>query len=107
MPLPLERECNRVLGQPLRPASRDVGLLAAHARRHACDGERRAPGVGGLGRKHNLLPNSCWVTAFGLTTLPAMSRDQAATSARNPSTEVCSRLAALVSSWVEPSTSSA
>ena len=35
VPLPLERERDRVLGQPLRPASRDVGLLAAHPRRHA------------------------------------------------------------------------
>ena len=30
VPLPLARELDRVLGQSLRPASRDVGLLAAH-----------------------------------------------------------------------------
>ena len=46
VPLPLERERHRVLGQPLRPAPRDVGLLAAHALRHAGDGEGRAAGVG-------------------------------------------------------------
>jgi hypothetical protein len=31
VPLPLAGELGGVLGQPLRPASRDVGLLAAHA----------------------------------------------------------------------------
>ena len=50
VPLPLDRERDRVLGQPLRPAPRDVGLLAAHPRRHAGDGEGRAAGVSGSSR---------------------------------------------------------
>ena len=33
VPLPLARELHRLLGQPLRPAPRDVGLLAAYAQR--------------------------------------------------------------------------
>jgi alpha-ketoglutarate-dependent taurine dioxygenase len=33
VPLPLAGELDRLLGQPLRPAPRDVGLLAAHAQR--------------------------------------------------------------------------
>ena len=45
VPLPLERKRDRVLGQPLRPAPRDVGLLAAHPRRHPGHGEGRAAGV--------------------------------------------------------------
>ena len=45
VPLPLDRKRHRVLGQPLRPAPRDVGLLAAHKVRHAGDGEGRAAGV--------------------------------------------------------------
>src|SRR5712671_5720005 len=45
VPLPLDRERDRVLGQPLRPAPRDVGLLAAHPRRHPRDGEGRTAGV--------------------------------------------------------------
>ena len=45
VPLPLDRERDRVLGQPLRPAPRDVGLLAAHALRHARHREGRAAGV--------------------------------------------------------------
>jgi hypothetical protein len=47
VPLPLERKRHRVLGQPLRPASRDVGLLAAYARRHARDGEGGEAGLVG------------------------------------------------------------
>src|SRR5437660_438371 len=42
---PLERKRDRVLGQPLRPAPRDVGLLAAHAFGDARDGEGRAARV--------------------------------------------------------------
>jgi alpha-ketoglutarate-dependent taurine dioxygenase len=38
-----ERDC--VLRQPLRPASRDVGLLAAHPRRRPRDGKGRTAGV--------------------------------------------------------------
>ena len=45
VPLPLDRKRDRVLGQPLHPASRDVGLLAAHPLRHARDGEGGAAGV--------------------------------------------------------------
>src|SRR5260370_241107 len=47
VPLPLDRKRQRVLGQPLRPTPRDVGLLAAHPRRHAGDGEGGAAGVSG------------------------------------------------------------
>ena len=45
VPLPLERKRHRVLGQSLRPAPRDVGLLAAHPRRHPRHGEGRTAGV--------------------------------------------------------------
>jgi hypothetical protein len=45
VPLPLDRERDRVLGQSLHAASRDVGLLAAHALRYARHGEGRAAGV--------------------------------------------------------------
>ena len=41
VPLPLAGEFRRVLGQSLRPASRDVGLLAAHAVRQPGDGQGR------------------------------------------------------------------
>ena len=45
VPLPLDRERDRVLGQSLRPAPGDVGLLAAHALGHAGDDPGRAAGV--------------------------------------------------------------
>ena len=45
VPLPLDRKRHRVLGQSLRPAPRDVGLLAAHTLRHAGDRQGRAAGV--------------------------------------------------------------
>ena len=45
VPLPLDRERDRVLGQSLRAAPGDVGLLAAHALGHARHGEGRAAGV--------------------------------------------------------------
>ena len=45
VPLPLDRERDRILGQPLHPASRHVGLLAAHARRQPRHREGRAAGV--------------------------------------------------------------
>src|SRR5207248_10423173 len=45
VPFPLDRERHRVLGQPLRPAPRDVGLLATCKVRHARDGEGGAAGV--------------------------------------------------------------
>ena len=45
VPLPLDRKRHRVLGQPLRPAPRDVGLLAAHPFGHAGDGEGGKAGV--------------------------------------------------------------
>src|SRR5665213_3237360 len=38
VPLPLVGEFDRVLGQPLRPAPRNVGLLAAHPLRQPGDG---------------------------------------------------------------------
>ena len=45
VPLPLDGKRHCVLGQPLRPAPRDVGLLAAHPLGHAGDGEGRTAGV--------------------------------------------------------------
>ena len=45
VPLPLERKRDRVLGQSLRPAPRDVGLLAAHPRRHPRHREGRTAGL--------------------------------------------------------------
>jgi taurine dioxygenase len=51
VPLPLDRKRHRLLGQPQHPAPRDVGLLAAHPRRHARDGEGRTAGL-----EHALTP---------------------------------------------------
>ena len=47
VPLPLDRERDRVLGQSLRAAPGDVGLLAAYALRHGRHGQGRTPGVRG------------------------------------------------------------
>ncbi len=41
VPLPVAREFDRLLGQSLRPASGDVGLLAAYAQREPGHGGRR------------------------------------------------------------------
>ena len=51
VPLPLARELDRLLGQSLRPAPRDVGLLAAHALRQRVTVKGETPGVRG--------PNGC------------------------------------------------
>ena len=45
MPLPLAGELDRLLGQSLRPASRDVGLLAAHPFRPPGNGQGRPAGL--------------------------------------------------------------
>ena len=45
VPVPLAGELGGVLGQPLRPASRDVGLLAAYALRLPRDGSGRQAGL--------------------------------------------------------------
>ena len=45
VPLPLAGELDRVLGQSLRPAPRDVGLLAAHPLRQPRHGQGRPAGV--------------------------------------------------------------
>ena len=50
VPLPLARELDRVLGQPLRPAPRDVGLLAAHALRPPRHGQGRPTVLPGVNR---------------------------------------------------------
>src|SRR5262249_15412377 len=47
MPLPLAAEFGRVLGQPLRPAPRPLGLLAPHPLGHARHDQGRQAGLGG------------------------------------------------------------
>ena len=45
VPVPLAGKLHRVLGQPLRAASRHVGLLAAHPLRPPCHGPGRQAGM--------------------------------------------------------------
>ena len=56
VPLPLDRERDRLLGQSLRAAPGDVGLLAAHALGHAGHGQGRTPGLRAC--DHPLRPQS-------------------------------------------------